>query len=80
MQRDEKLYAGNGCKILALYEERKIWLKPNHFNSLGNNPYDGASSLSNIRDTCYGRSVKRYGRLRIISDDVVSTLKASDLS
>ena len=48
------------CEILAMYEANKIWLKPEHFNDLGNNPYDGASSLSNIRDTCYGRSAKRY--------------------
>ena len=36
----------------------KIELKPEHFNSAGNNPYDGAASLSNIRDTCYGNQVK----------------------
>ena len=47
------------CDILAMYENRQIWLKPEHFNSLGNNPYDGASSLSNIRDMCYGRQAKR---------------------
>eukprot|EP00095_Tigriopus_kingsejongensis_P009371 maker-scaffold732_size105256-snap-gene-0.15 protein:Tk09371 transcript:maker-scaffold732_size105256-snap-gene-0.15-mRNA-1 annotation:"hypothetical protein DAPPUDRAFT_226094" len=47
------------CQILALYEQGQIWLKPEHFNAQGNNPYDGASSLSNIRDTCYGRQVKR---------------------
>lgn len=40
------------CKILDLYENSKIWLKPEHFNDLGNDPYDGAASLSNIRDTC----------------------------
>ncbi len=47
------------CKILALYEEGKIWLKPEHFNPSGNNPYDGAASLSNIKDTCYGNQAKR---------------------
>ena len=47
------------CDILEMYEARQIWLKPEHFNSQGNNPYDGASSLSNIRDSCYGRAVKR---------------------
>ena len=36
-----------------------LWLKPEHFNSAGNNPYDGAASLSNIRDTCYGNQVIR---------------------
>ena len=35
----------------------ELWLKPEHFNSAGNNPYDGAASLSNIRDTCYGNQV-----------------------
>ncbi len=47
-------------QILSMYEEGRIWLKPDHFNSQGNNPYDGAASLSNIRDTCYGRMAKRY--------------------
>ena len=36
----------------------QIELKPEHFNSAGNNPYDGAASLSNIRDTCYGNQVQ----------------------
>ena len=36
----------------------QIELKPEHFNSAGNNPYDGAASLSNIRDTCYGNKVQ----------------------
>merc|ERR1712130_246831 len=38
-------------------------VEPEHFNSAGNNPYDGAASLSNIRDTCYGNQAKRssYG-------------------
>ncbi|KAK2715403.1 hypothetical protein QYM36_010126 [Artemia franciscana] len=47
------------CKLLALVEQRKITLKHDHFNSLGNNPYDGASALSNVRDTCYGGQGKR---------------------
>ena len=51
------------CELLEMYEKRQIYLKPNHFNSLGNNPYDGASSLSEVRDTCYARMAKRsaYG-------------------
>jgi hypothetical protein len=51
------------CDILANYERGRIWLKPEHFNSAGNNPYDGASSLSNIQDMCYGKQAKRsaYG-------------------
>ena len=47
------------CRIMALYEDRRISLKHNHFDSRGNNPYDGASSLCNVRDTCYGRQGKR---------------------
>ena len=48
------------CDILDLYENGRIWLKPEHFNDQGNNPYDGAASLSNIRDTCIkGTWVKR---------------------
>ena len=51
------------CSIIELYETNRIYLKPNHFNSLGNNPYDGASSLSEIRDMCYGKEAHRsaYG-------------------
>jgi len=51
------------CSLLSLYESGDLWLKPEHFNSAGNNPYDGAASLSNIRDTCYGNQAKRssYG-------------------
>jgi len=47
------------CQILAMHERSEIWLKHEHFSADGNNPYDGASALSNIRDTCYGRQVKR---------------------
>ena len=48
------------CKILAMYEEKKIGLKPDHFDSRGNSPYDGAAALSQIRDTCYGNKVSKY--------------------
>lgn len=47
------------CEILSMHEKKQIALKGEHFNSLGNNPYDGASALSNIRDTCYGKQAKR---------------------
>ena len=50
------------CRIILNYlmslVSDKIELKPEHFNSAGNNPYDGAASLSNIRDTCYGNQVQ----------------------
>ncbi len=51
------------CQIMDLYENNMINLKPDHFNSQGNNPYDGASALSEIRDMCYGIQAKRsaYG-------------------
>ena len=49
------------CKILAMYEEKKIGLKPDHFDSRGNSPYDGAAALSQIRDTCYGNKVQISG-------------------
>jgi hypothetical protein len=42
-----------------MYEAGTVALKPDHFASAGNNPYDGASVLSNIRDTCFGKQVKR---------------------
>jgi len=42
-----------------MHEAGKIFLKGEHFDNRGNNPYDGASSLSNIRDTCNGYQVKR---------------------
>ena len=45
------------CGVGTIYQG-ELWLKPEHFNSAGNNPYDGAASLSNIRDTCYGNQVK----------------------
>ena len=62
------------CRVLALYEAGQIWLKPDHFNSAGNNPYDGASSLSNIKDTCYGHRAKRssYGSTTIGGDVCLS--------
>ncbi|OXA43136.1 uncharacterized protein LOC110858989 isoform X2 [Folsomia candida] len=47
------------CRILAMHERGEIRLKSDHFSADGNNPYDGASALSNVRDTCYGRQVKR---------------------
>ena len=47
------------CEILAAQEAGKVRLKDNHFSAAGNSPYDGASAMSNIRDTCYGRRVKR---------------------
>jgi len=47
------------CRLLAMQERGEIRMKENHFSADGNNPYDGASALSNIRDTCYGRQVKR---------------------
>lgn len=47
------------CEILGMHEKGQIKLKGEHFDDRGNNPYDGASSLSNIRDTCYGKQVKR---------------------
>ena len=49
------------CNILAMYEEDKIWLKENHFDSRGNSPYDGAAVLSQIRDTCYANNVQISG-------------------
>lgn len=51
------------CRLLAMQETGQIRIKSEHFSADGNNPYDGASALSNIRDTCYGRQVKRskYG-------------------
>ena len=51
-----------------------LWLKPEHFNSAGNNPYDGAASLSNIRDTCYGNQVIRNQRKSSKTDDICWTL------
>ena len=50
------------CKILVLHEEKKISLKADHFDALGNSPYDGAASLSQIRDTCYGNRVSHIGQ------------------
>ncbi len=48
------------CEILDMYEQNQIWLKPEHFDDRGNEPeYDGASSLSNIRDSCLGLYAKR---------------------
>ncbi len=47
------------CEILDMYENGRIYLKPEHFDSRGNNPYDGAASISNIRDTCRGHMAKR---------------------
>ncbi|CAG0887672.1 unnamed protein product [Darwinula stevensoni] len=47
------------CKLMVMHETERIFLKPNHFNELGNDPYDGAAVLSNIRDTCLGRQAKR---------------------
>ncbi|TRY71949.1 hypothetical protein TCAL_03932 [Tigriopus californicus] len=51
------------CELLAKYEAGQLFLKPDHFSPNGNDPYDGASPLSEIRDTCYGRQAKRsaYG-------------------
>jgi hypothetical protein len=51
------------CKILDLQEAGKIWLKPEHFNPIGNDPYDGASALDNIKDTCEGKQVRRWVEL-----------------
>ena len=50
------------CKILVLHEEKKISLKADHFDARGNNPYDGAASLSQIRDTCYGNRVSHISK------------------
>lgn len=47
------------CRLLAMHERGEIRLKHNHFSADGNDPYDGASALSNVRDTCYGRQAKR---------------------
>lgn len=47
------------CEVLGMHERGQIHLKGEHFDPLGNSPYDGASSLSNIRDTCYGKHAKR---------------------
>jgi hypothetical protein len=47
------------CDIEALQKVGKIYLKPDHFNALGNDPYDGASALDNIKDACIGNTVKR---------------------
>ena len=47
------------CEILDMYEKGQIWLKPEHFDDRGNNPYDGAASLLNIRDSCIGVMGKR---------------------
>ena len=47
------------CRIMALYEKKQIKLKPDHVDARGNKPYDGASVLSNVRDTCYGLKAKR---------------------
>jgi hypothetical protein len=46
------------CEVLGMHEKGQIVLKGEHFDPSGNNPYDGASSLSNIRDTCYGKHAK----------------------
>jgi hypothetical protein len=37
---------------------RTVNLMSRHLNPKGNNPYDGASALSNIRDTCSGKQAK----------------------
>lgn len=47
------------CEIWKLQTSGKIWLKPDHFNPLGNDPYDGASARDNIKDTCEGKQVRR---------------------
>ena len=47
------------CEIWKLHTEGKIYLKPDHFNPLGNDPYDGASARDNIKDTCEGKQVRR---------------------
>ncbi len=46
------------CEVLGMHEKGQINLKGEHFDPSGNNPYDGASALSNIRDTCYGKHAK----------------------
>ena len=43
----------------------QIWLKPDHFDSRGNNPPDGASAYDEIRDTCSGCVAKRYDRITL---------------
>ena len=48
------------CDILAMSDAGQIWLKPDHFDPLGNSPPDGASAYDNIRDTCDGCVAKRY--------------------
>ena len=48
------------CEIWNLQTAGKIWLKPDHFNPLGNDPYDGASARDNIKDTCEGKQARRY--------------------
>lgn len=53
----------NACNLLANYEKGRVWLHDIHYDPSGNDPYDGASALDNIRDTCEGRQAKRssYG-------------------
>ncbi len=47
------------CEIMTLRAQGRIWLKPDHFDSRGNSPYDGAAVLDNVRDTCQGKKAKR---------------------
>ncbi len=46
-------------EIMTLRAQGRIWLKPDHFDSRGNSPYDGAAVLDNVRDTCQGKKAKR---------------------
>lgn len=56
---DDNVAKEYACKLLSMHNQNKVFLKPNHFNSKGNNPYDGAAVLDNIKDTCNGLAVKR---------------------
>jgi hypothetical protein len=51
------------CKLLQLFRAGQLTLKSRHDDPRGNDPYDGASPLSQIHDTCQGLKVKRsrYG-------------------
>ena len=61
--------------ILLAFFKGDLWLKPEHFNSAGNNPYDGAASLSNIRDTCYGNQVGNFLNCKTAAIDIRLELK-----
>ena len=47
------------CILLSLSESKFITLKADHYDKVGNDPYDRASALDNIKDICNGSPARR---------------------